>query len=226
MVEAQSLGVGIHDGSYTQIDDAAHGAHQVDDGVALGAQGLGGDVGHEGHGRGAVGAHGNEQQTQYDDEGNELVGRGFCGVAVVQDGEDIHQNHSHGSARQNEGGTAADFGVDFVGDAAKDGQQEEGQNVVHGHDGAGQCFIHTESGFQQQGNDAVVHLPEGGDGQEGETHQKGAFVIEFHVFVSSLICIGCSFSRGTGDTIQYIIAQPQAKCTCKLRNEKEKIRKR
>ena len=58
-------GGGVHHRRHRKVEDAAHGTHQVDDGVALGAEGLGGHVGHQGHRRGAVGAHGHQKQGQH-----------------------------------------------------------------------------------------------------------------------------------------------------------------
>ena len=42
-----NLAVGIHDRGNTEINNAAECAHEINDGVCLAAQGLGGDVGHE-----------------------------------------------------------------------------------------------------------------------------------------------------------------------------------
>ena len=52
----------IQEGGDDQVNDAAQSAHQVDDGIGLGAQGLGGHVGHQCHGGRTVSTHGDKQQ--------------------------------------------------------------------------------------------------------------------------------------------------------------------
>ena len=68
MLHALGFGRRVQHSRQPQVQNAAHGAHQVDDGVGTAAQGLGGHVGHQGHGGGAVGAHGHQQQPQHDNE--------------------------------------------------------------------------------------------------------------------------------------------------------------
>ena len=65
---ALRFGRRVQHGGQPQVQDAADRAHQVDDGVCAAAQRLGGDVGHQGHSRGAVGAHGHQQQAQHHDK--------------------------------------------------------------------------------------------------------------------------------------------------------------
>ena len=50
-------------GNQDQGNHAANRAHQVDDGIRLGAQRLGRNVGHQGNGRGTVAAHGNQRNA-------------------------------------------------------------------------------------------------------------------------------------------------------------------
>ena len=89
---------GVEDGGDAEIEHPAHGAHQVDDGVGPGAQGLGGDVRHQGHRRGAVGAHGHQEATQHHDEGHEMPVAAILGEAVIQQGQEVHQDHRrHGA---------------------------------------------------------------------------------------------------------------------------------
>ena len=89
---------GVEDGGDAEIEHAAHGAHQVDDGVGPGAQGLGGDVRHQGHRRGAVGAHGNQEPAQHHDEGHEAPVAAVLSEAVIQQGQEVHQDHRrHGA---------------------------------------------------------------------------------------------------------------------------------
>ena len=156
-----------------QHQHAAHGAHQVDDGVALAAQGLGCDVRHQGHGGAAVGGHGNEQQPQADEEQQGVVLLLCCG----HDGE--AQKRQNGAA-QYVRHTAADFRAGLVAQLAEQRQHEQRQHVVHGHHDADVAVAHMERVFQDQGDDVVVHLPERADGHECKAHEKGAFVIQLH----------------------------------------------
>ena len=67
-------------------------AHQIDDGVCLGAQGLYGDVGHECHGGGAEGCHGEQHHEQRDDkadEGKGIGNRQINGQLPYRFGEDL-----------------------------------------------------------------------------------------------------------------------------------------
>ena len=137
MGQALHLGVGVHDGGHGQVEYAAHGAHQVDDGVALAAQGLGGHIRHESHSGRAVGAHGDEQQAQHDDEGHQLEGGGGGGIAVIQQGQEVQQNDGAAGAEEDEGHPLAQLGIRPVRNAAEDRQQKQGQYIIRRHDGAG-----------------------------------------------------------------------------------------
>ena len=70
MDQAPGLFCGVEQHTDTQIEHTAHRAHQVDDGVTLGAQRLRGHVRHERHGGRTIGTHGNQQQAQHNDEGD------------------------------------------------------------------------------------------------------------------------------------------------------------
>ena len=124
VVQPSHLAGGVHHRGDGQVQDAAHRAHEVDDGVGLRAQGFGGDVRHEGHRRGAVHPHGHQQQGQHDDEGHQLEGGGLGGVAVVQHGQQVHEDDREGSAREDIGGALAQLCIRPVGQAAEQGQQE------------------------------------------------------------------------------------------------------
>ena len=189
----QPLGLfpGVEQDADAQVEHAAHRPHQVDDGVTLGAQGFGGDIGHQGHGGGTVGAHGDEQQPQHNDKAHQLERGGLLEIAVVQHGQQVHQHHRPGGARQDVGGAAAQFCIGTVGQSPEEGQQEQRQDVVRRHNHAGEGLIQPKRALQDQGNKVVVHLPEGADGQKGQAHQDGAFVVQLqfaHSFLSSSLC--------------------------------------
>ena len=57
-----------------QHQNTAGGAHQVDNGVGLGPQGLHGHVRHQRHGRGAEGGHGHQDHQQHGDEKHQRAG--------------------------------------------------------------------------------------------------------------------------------------------------------
>ena len=188
MIQPSHLAGRVHDGGDGQIQDAAHRPHEVDDSVALAAQGLGGNVGHEGHRWRAVYPHGYQQQAQYHDEGDQLERGGLGGVAVIQERQDVHEDDCEGGTHKNVRGALAQFAVGPVGQPAEQGQQEQGQNVVRGHDGPGQGLIEVEGASKDQVHNAVVHLPEGGDGQEGQSYEDGALAVELHLS-PSLCCV-------------------------------------
>ena len=183
------LGVGVHYRGHDEIEQAAHSAHKIDDGVTLGAQRLGGNIGHEGHGGGTVGAHGHQQQAQHDDKGGHLEGAGVIGVAVVDKGQDVYKNDGKAGAEEDIGHALADSGVCPVGYAAEEGQQEQSQDIIRRHDCAGEGLVQVEGVGKDKGDNAVIHLPEGGDGQEGKTHKNGSFIIELHWITSGFFQI-------------------------------------
>ena len=188
VLQSPGLFRGIEDHAYAQVDHAAHRAHQVDDGVALGAQGLGGDVGHQGHRRGAVGAHGDEQQAQHNDKARQLEGSGLDGVAVVQQGQQVHQHHRPGGARQDEGGAPAQLPhAALIGQPAEQGQQKQGQHIIRRHDHSGEGLVQREGAPEDQRHQIVVHLPERADGQKGKADQNRPFVVQLQfVHVTTL----------------------------------------
>ena len=162
-----------------QRKDAAQRAHQIDDGVSLAAQGLGGHVRHQRHGRRTIGAHGDQQQPQRDHEQQQFF-------VVVRIRQDVHQDDRRRRAAQNKGHAPSQLRVALVGQLAEEGQQEQRQHVIHGHDHAHQTVLHVEGVLQNQGNHIVVQLPERADGQERKAHQQRPFVVQFHLFSSVL----------------------------------------
>ena len=132
--------------------------------------------------------------------GRQQLGVGVCFIEDLQcggivDGRDLgdvlqlgsihkaqcHQCHGgDGGADDDEGGASAEAGIDLVGQGAEQRQQEQRQNVVDGHNDTGPALGHTELVGQQQGDGAVVCLPEQADEEKCEAHQQCAFVIEFH----------------------------------------------
>ena len=180
VVQPGRLRIGIEDRGHAEIEDAADCAHQVDDGVRARAQGLGRDVGHEGDRRGAIGAHGDEQQTQHDDERGRLQPGGLGGVAVVEQGEDVHEDDGAARAEEDERHALADLRMAPVRQRAEERQQEQREDVVRRHDRAGEGLVHVEGLGEDQRHDAVIHLPERADGQKREADEDGALIVELH----------------------------------------------
>ena len=176
----------VQEGGDQQIQDTAHRAHQIDDGVGLGAQRLGGDIRHQGHGRAAIGAHGNQQQAQHADKQGNLAAAGGCVVAVGKQGQQKHQADGGQSTEQDKGAAAAQAGGASVGQPAEQRQQEQSHHIVRCHDGTGNGLVQVKGVRQNQGNQIVIHLPEGTDGQESEAHQDCALGVEFHEMSSLL----------------------------------------
>ena len=102
------------------------------------------------------------------------------GVGIINHGENVHQNRSHGRAHKDKGHTAADGGIHPVAQSAKEGQQHQRKNIIRGHDEAGNRFIEVKGLLEDEGNDVVVHLPEGTDGQKRKTDENRAGIVEFH----------------------------------------------
>ena len=171
---------GIQEPGDQQVQNAAHSAHEIDDGVGLGAQGLGGDVRHQCHRRAAVGAHGHQQHSQHHHEQHELTSGGGGVVAVRQQGQTHHQNDGSEGAEEDIGTAAAQRAFAFIRKSAEQRQQEQSQHIVRGHDGAGEGFVHVEGVGEDQGHQIVIHLPEGADGQKGKAHQHGVFGVQLH----------------------------------------------
>ena len=178
----QPLGFGrvIQHRRQTQVQDAAHGTHQVDDGVGAAAQRLGRDVGHQGDRRRTVGTHRNQQQPQHHDKQHQRTRRGVGGVAVVQQGDQVHQNGSGCRAAHDKRHTPPDLGAGPVRQRTEKRQQKQRQYVIRRHNGTGKGFVQLEGVGQNQGHNAVVHLPKGANRQKRKTHQNGAAVVQFH----------------------------------------------
>ena len=165
--------LGDENGDQEQGNDSAHSAHQVDDGVGFGAQGLRRHVRHQGDRRGAVASHSHEGYAQgFHDPGE--------GADVVRTGKEQHGDDGGRRPAQDEGHAPADPGMHPVGKAAEDGQHEDGEHVVDGHDAAGNGVADLKGVFQDQRNQAVIQLPEGADGQKGKADQDGPSGIQFH----------------------------------------------
>ena len=156
-----------------QHQHAAHGAHQVDDRVALAAQGFGRHVGHQGHGGAAVGSHGDQHTAQPRKEQHKIV-------LPLGQGQNRQTHHGRHRAAHNVRHTPAHTGAGLVAEFAEQRQHEQRQHVVHGHDHADERVIHGKGLFQNQRDQVVVHLPERADGHECKAHEKGAFVIQLH----------------------------------------------
>ena len=163
-----------------QVNNAAQGAHQVDDGIGLGAQGLWGDVGHQRHGGAAVSTHGGQQDSQTDDKAHLFPGIWGSVEAVGENGQRHHHRDGREGAEQNIGTAAAKAGGAFIGQSAEQRQQKQSEDIVRRHDHAGNAFSHVEGFREDFGDQVVVHLPEGADGQKRETDQYGALGVELH----------------------------------------------
>ena len=176
----------VQEGGHQQIANAADGTHQVDNGVGLGAQGLGGDVRHQCHGGAAVCTHGNEQQSQGADKQGQGAGLGGGVVAVSKQRQHQHQDDGGQSAKKDKGSAAAQGAFALVRESAEQGQQEQGQNIVRRHNGAGEGFVQMKGIGQNQWHQVVVHLPESADGEKGKSHQDCSLGVEFHKMSSRI----------------------------------------
>ena len=144
------------------------------------AQRLRRDVGHQRNSGAAVCTHRDEQKPQHHHERGELQRRGRGCIAVVKQGQKVHQNDGAAGAEQDERHTLADFRVRPVGERAEKRQQEQRQNIVRRHDDAGIGLVHVERLGQNERHDVVIHLPERTDGQKRQPDEDGSLVVELH----------------------------------------------
>ncbi len=163
-----------------QVQNAAHRAHQIDDRVALRAQRLRRHVRHQRHRWRPIRPHRDEKQTQHNDERDGLRRARRGVVAVFDQRQQIHQDHRAARAKQDERHPLADLRVRPVGQRPEERQQKQCENVVRRHDEARDRLVHVERPRQDQRDDVVVHLPERADGEERQTDEDGAPVVELH----------------------------------------------
>ena len=220
MVQPTGGLVRVQDHGDDQVQNAAHGPHEIDDGVGLGPQRLGSYIGHQGHGGGAVNAHGHQQHQQHPNEQGQLPGSGDGGVAVVNEGQQVHQHRRQNGAHQDVGGAPAQAAAAFVGQGAEQGQQEQGQHVVRSHQQTGNGLAQVEGILvgKNFGNDAVVHLPEGGDGQKRQTDEHGAFVVQLqgiHLFFISWNHCSRVFQKRKEIFCQILPRQTEPPCSAR-----------
>ena len=141
MIEASSAALVVEHGGNPQVDDAAHGTHEVDDRVCGRAQRLGRAVGHKRHGRAAVGAHCNKHKEQNANERGEKGTRAVRIVRVVDDGQEDHAHHGKRRTHEDEGHATAQTTVAAVRERAKERQEEESKDVVGSHDHAREGLV-------------------------------------------------------------------------------------
>ena len=180
MPDPLGFGHRIHQRRQPQIQNAAHGPHQVDDGICTAAQRLRGHVGHQRHRGRAIGAHGNQQQPQHYNEQHQRAGAGVCRIAVIQQRDQVHQNGRQCSAAHNERHPPPDAGAGLIGQCAKERQQKQRQYVICRHNSPGEGLVQFKGVGQDQGHHAVVHLPERTDRQKRQAHQNRATVVQLH----------------------------------------------
>ncbi len=188
--------MGQHEGkAQHRGEGAAEIAHDIDDAVGLGPQGLGRDVGHQRHGRVAVHHH----EQQHDGHHGHHAGH----VVVVEEEGDEGEGHGgYEGAHQDEGHALADGAFGLVGEVAEDGQQDQRGQIIAGHDDAHDPLdvedllrvaglqlrrghlidVAGEDVGQEGGAPGVVHLPQQQDAEKGKADQRGAFVVEFQRF--------------------------------------------
>ena len=176
-----------------QIDHAADGAHEVDDGVCARAKRLRREVRHKRDGGGAVGSHGDKQKAEDDDKAYRLKGRRGDRIAVVNQRKKVHEKNSAAGSEENVGHALSDFCVRLIRARAEKRQEKECENIVRRHNRAGEGFVHVEGFGENERDDVVIHLPEGADGQKRETGLNCAAAIELHAFAPYQKC--CVFEH-------------------------------
>ena len=176
---------GHEDADHHQRENAAQSAHQIDHGIGLAAQGLGRQVGHQGHGRRPVKAHGQQHRAQSDEKAGQAAG-------VIRDRQKDHADNGQHGSHQNKRRPPAQGRTQLVGQHAEQGQEHKGQHVVHRHDHAGPRFPQMKGVLENEGDNIVVHLPEGANGKECQAHKKGTPVIQFHILPPPSFLFNCS----------------------------------
>ena len=172
---------------------AADVAHDVDDTVGLGAQGLGRDVRHESDGGVAVHHHKDENDGHHcDHPGN---------VVIVEEQRDKREcDRRNERADKDIRHALADLRVRSIRKTAEERQKDERGKIVARHDDAddplhmqdvvrvarleigGRHAVEPagEDIRQKCGAPGVVHLPEQENTEKGKADEKGPLVIELH----------------------------------------------
>ena len=172
---------------------AADVAHDVDDAVGLGAQGLGRDVRHESDGGVAVHHHKDENDGHHcDHPGN---------VVIVEEQRDKRERDRRNERADKDIRHAlADLRVRSIRKTAEERQKDERGKIVARHDDAddplhmqdvvrvacleigGRHAVEPagEDIRQKCGAPGVVHLPEQENTEKGKADEKGPLVIELH----------------------------------------------
>ena len=204
-------------------EGAAEVAHDVDDAVGLGPQGLGGDVRHESYGRVAVHHHEDQHSDHGDDHAHDVL-------VVEEQGDEGEGHGGDQGADQNVGHPLADGGVGLVGEAAEDGQQDQSGQVIAGHDDAddplyvqnlfrvaelqlrgGHAVNPVGKNVRQEGGaPGVIDLPQQQDAKEGEADESRAPVVELQTAVGGGGCGLFAFEH-TNLPFSFLILIPDRK---------------
>ena len=122
---------------------------------------------------------------------------------MEEQGDEGEGDGHHQRAHKDIGHTLADGGLCPVGQAAEDGQQDQGRQIVAGHDDAhdplhvqnlvrvarfqlrGGDVVHPsgEDVRQKGGAPGVVHLPQKQDAEEGKADEESPLVIQLQTLV-------------------------------------------
>ena len=170
----------VHHSGDQQINDPADSSHQIDDRVRTAAKRLPRNVRHQRDRRAPVGSHGDQDEAQHRDKACELHTRRLGGVAVVDDRQEQHECDRGDRPEQNERLAPSHTGSASVRKRAEKRQKEQGEDIVHRHDHAGQCLVQMESVRENKGDHVVVHLPEGSDRKKCKSHAYRLSGLQFH----------------------------------------------
>ena len=107
-------------------------------------------------------------------------------LGIVSKGQEHQENDGQNGAGADEGSAAAALALAAVGNTAEQGQHEQGQNIVQGHDDTGCGLAEAELAGQGHGNGHIVNLPEGADQEKRKADKNGTLGIELHGVSSSL----------------------------------------
>ena len=101
-------------------------------------------------------------------------------LGVIRQRQQHQENHCQNGAGADEGGTAAAFAFVTVGDAAEQGQHEQGQDIIQRNNNTGSGLAQAEFAGQGHDDGHIVDLPEGTDQEKGEAYQNRALIVELH----------------------------------------------
>ena len=113
--------------------------------------------------------------------GDDVGGLDLYGLVVVGEGERDEREGGDDRAEEDVRRAAAGLRLRLVRQSAEQRQEEQGEDVVEGHDDAGPCLGQSELVDEDLGDDGVVGLPEHRNEEERDADEEYFLVVELHI---------------------------------------------